>query len=124
MEGLKGDFLISTHLLIPQIEDSIRYLMEQRGYIASGLNDRGIQSEHNINYLIEKKKPELIEILGKDIFFDLQVLLVHINGFGTNLRNRMAHGFIGDDGFYSGENVYLWGLTLYLLDNFSQTIQR
>ena len=70
LEGLKGDFLISTHLLIPQIEDSIRYLMEQRGYIASGLNDRGIQSEHNINYLIEKKKPELIEILGKDIFFD------------------------------------------------------
>lgn len=124
LEGLKGDFLISTHLLTPQIEDSIRYLMEQRGYIASKLNDQGIQSEHNINSLIREKETELIEILGEDIVFDLKVLLVHIDGFGTNLRNRMAHGFIGDNEFCSGENVYLWGLTLYLLDNFSQTIQR
>jgi hypothetical protein len=34
--GLTGDFFTSTHILIPQIENSIRYIMQQRGIITSG----------------------------------------------------------------------------------------
>jgi len=110
LEGLRGDFLVSTHLLIPQIEHSIRYLLEQKGCIVSGLDDRGVQDEHNINVLI--RRPELVEILGEDIIFDLKGLLVH--RFGTNLRNYMAHGLIEHDGFFSDDNSYLWWLTLRL----------
>ncbi|MGB3693988.1 MAG: DUF4209 domain-containing protein [Spirulinaceae cyanobacterium] len=110
LEGLRGDFLVSTHLLIPQIEHSIRYLMEQQGFIVSGLDDRGIQDEHNINALI--RRPELVEILGEDIVFDLKGLLVH--RFGNNLRNGMAHGLVDYNNFFSYENSYLWWLTLRL----------
>ncbi|MCY7273123.1 MAG: DUF4209 domain-containing protein [Phormidesmis sp. CAN_BIN44] len=110
LDGLRGDFLVSTHLLIPQIEHSIRYLLEQKGCIVSGLDDRGIQEEHNINVLI--RRPELVEIFGEDIVFDLKGLLVH--RFGTNLRNDMAHGLIGYNGFFTDGNAYLWWLTLRL----------
>lgn len=110
IEGLRGDFLVATHLLIPQIEHSIRYLLEQRGCIVSGLDDRGVQDEHNINVLI--RRSELVEMLGEDIVFDLKGLLVQ--RFGTNLRNQMAHGLIGYGGFFTDENAYLWWLTLRL----------
>jgi tetratricopeptide (TPR) repeat protein len=110
LEGLRGDFMISTHLLIPQIEHSIRYLMIQKGCIVSGLDDRGVQDEHNINALI--RRPELVEILGEDIVFNLKGILVH--RFGSNIRNRMAHGLMGHSSFFDSDNVYLWWFTLHL----------
>ena len=42
--------------------------------------------------------------------FDLQGLLVE--RFGVNLRNRMAHGLMGDDEFASPTGLYLWWLVL------------
>jgi hypothetical protein len=108
--GLRGNFLIATHLLMPQIENSIRYLLHQCGVITSKNTSKGIQDEYDLNttlYLIE-----LENILGKDLCFDLQGLLV--NRFGTNLRNRMAHGLIDYNGFFSSHSSYLWWLTLRL----------
>lgn len=108
--GLKGNFLVAAHLLIPQIENSIRYLLHQCGVITSKNTSQGIQDEYDLNatlYLIE-----LENIIGKDLCFDLQGLLV--NRFGTNLRNRMAHGLIDYNGFFSSYSCYLWLLTLRL----------
>lgn len=106
--GLKGDFLISTHLLIPQLENTIRYVLQQYGLVTSGLSSTGIQDERPLTTTIFL--PELEIILGKDIVFDLQGLLVE--RFGQNLRNRMAHGLMGTDMFYTVGAVYLWWLTL------------
>lgn len=108
--GLRGNFLVAAHLLIPQIENSIRYLLHQCGVITSKNTSQGIQDEYDLNttlYLIE-----LENIIGKDLCFDLQGLLV--NRFGTNLRNRMAHGLIDYNGFFSSHSCYLWWLTLRL----------
>lgn len=108
--GLTGDFLVATHLLIPQLEHSIRYLLYQRGVITSGLNDQGVQDEHNLNTTLYL--PEFKAIFGEDLTFDLQGLLV--NRFGSNLRNRMAHGLIDYNGFFQSRHSYLWWLTLRL----------
>lgn len=111
--GLKGNFLVASHLLIPQIENSIRYLFEQKGLITSGLDDEGIQDKQNINTLLKERRSESEEILGsEDIVFNLEGLLVQ--RFGANLRNRMAHGLIDYNGFFSLEVSYLWWLTLHL----------
>ena len=116
--GLRGNFLLAAHLLIPQIENSIRYLLHQCGVITSKNTSQGIQDEYDLNttlYLIE-----LENIIGKDLCFDLQGLLT--NRFGTNLRNRMAHGLIDYNDFFSSHSCYLWWLTLRLcfLPIFSQ----
>lgn len=108
--GLTGDFLTSTHVLIPQIENSIRYIMEQRGLITSGLDDKGIQNEHNLNSTLYR--PEITSIFDENTLFDLKCLLVE--RAGSNLRNLMAHGRINDNGFGSPLMSYIWWLTLRL----------
>lgn len=109
--GLLGDFMLATHLLVPQIENSIRYLLQQRGVITSGLNSQGIQEEYDLNKLLYKV-PEVEELFGKDLLFDLQGLLV--DRFGSNLRNLLAHGILNSYEVQSLKAVYVWGVVLRL----------
>lgn len=108
--GMTGDFLSSTHFLIPQIENSVRYILYQRGFIPSGIDDNGIQNEHNLNTTLYR--PEIKTIFDENTLFDLRGLLVEHSG--SNLRNRMAHGLISHNEFYRPLTSYLWWLTLRL----------
>ena len=113
--GLIGDFITSTHILIPQIENSVRYLLSNRGAITSGIDTKnnGIQKEDNLNAtLFPSKYPQIASIFDEDTLFDLQGLLIEKSG--SNLRNRMAHGLINDNEFSSPIFSYLWWVTLRL----------
>ncbi len=121
LAGFKGDFLTATHLLVPQLENSIRHVLSRSGVIVSKIDSFGIQEEKDLGALL--REPKLEELLGEDLVFDLQGLLVE--RFGVNLRNRMAHGLMGDDEFASPTVLYLWWLVLricmiYVLVNRSQ----
>lgn len=109
--GLVGDFLVAAHLLIPQIENSIRHLLYQHGIVTSKFNEHDLQNEFDLNTTLTKYHSELATILGKDVAFDLQGLLVE--RYGSNLRNRLAHGLLDYDDF-SVQISYLWWLTLHL----------
>ncbi len=115
--GLNGDFLTAIHFLIPQIEESIRYILIRSGIAPSSFKADGTQDEHNLNQFLREPKytEKLNEVLGEDFIFDLRCSL--IERFGANLRNSMAHGLIDFQGFYSYASVYLlWlALRLYLL---------
>jgi len=108
--GLKGDFFTSTHILIPQIENSIRYLLSQRGIVTSSLDDNGIQNEYDLKRLLNL--PETASIFDENTLFDLKGMLVE--RAGSNLRNRMAHGLMSDEEFMSPFMSYIWWLTLRL----------
>ena len=108
LAGFKGDFLTATHLLIPQLENAIRHVLSRSGVIVSKLDTFGIQEEKDLGALLYE--PKLEELLGEDLVFDLQGLLVE--RFGVNLRNRMAHGLMEDDEFASPTVLYLWWLVL------------
>ncbi len=109
--GLDGDYLTSIHLLIPQLENSIRYILTNNGIIALGLDQNGIQNEYDLNVTLKMR--ELNEIVSEDIVFDLRGLL--IERYGSNLRNRMAHGLIDYNEYkFSFEIRYLWWLALSL----------
>lgn len=110
LHGMYWDWPESVHLLIPQIENSIRYILSQYGIIISSYDSQGIQDADTLKKLLDH--PKLIEIIGSDIVNDLQVIL--IDRFGYNLRNNMAHGLIDTYGFYSSAVIYLWWLALRL----------
>jgi hypothetical protein len=110
LHGLEGDFVEAVHLLIPQIENSIRFLLRKRGVVTSSINSNGIQNERNLNDTLSTS--EIEEIFGKDIIFDLQGLLVE--KFGANLRHSMAHGLMDYVSFFNIQVSYLWALTLKL----------
>jgi hypothetical protein len=108
--GLTGDFLIAGHLLLPQVENSLRYLLYQRGAITSKFDADGIQDEYDLGKLLFM--PEIIEILGSDLAFDLQGLLV--NRYGCNLRNMAAHGLLSITALESEYVTYFWWVILYI----------
>lgn len=108
--GLSGDFFTSTHIIIPQIENSIRELLWQnQGVITSKLKN-GIQHENDLNTMLYVT--DITSIFDEDTLFDLRGLL--IEDAGSNLRNRMAHGLISDNEFNSPIMSYLWWVTLRL----------
>ena len=112
--GLIGDFFTSTHILIPQIENSIRYLLRKNGALPSKIDiNKGIEDERDLNTtLFPRNYPQINSIFDEDTLFDLQGLLIERSG--SNLRNRMAHGLINDGEFNSPIMSYLWWVTLRL----------
>ena len=110
LAGFKSDFVVATHILGMQIENSIRYVLNNEGVITTSLSSEGIQEEIDLNRLLDF--PELIPIFGEDLIFDLKGLL--INRFGDNLRNRIAHGLLSSNDFSSSAMIYFWWLTLQI----------
>ena len=108
--GLTGNLLVSTHLLMPQIENSFREILSQHGVVPSKLNRYGIQEEMHLQELLYLPKFE--EVFGADFTFDLKILL--IDHGGPNLRHGTAHGLRSYAEFLSPEAVYFWCLTLRL----------
>jgi hypothetical protein len=110
--GLTGDMLVAVHLLIPQLENSIRSLLVRSGQIISSLDDQGIQDEFSLNSVLRNYQNDLIAILGKDAWFDLCGLLVE--RFGSNMRNSISHGLLNYEELTSAQATYVWWLALRL----------
>jgi hypothetical protein len=108
--GLVGDFLVATHLLIPQLDHSIRTALESRGAIVSGLEDDGTQPERGLNTTLAHAEATLV--LGEDIVFDLRGLLVE--KAGSNMRHAVAHGLVDEGAFHTTEAAYIWWISLHL----------
>ncbi|HCR52806.1 MAG TPA: hypothetical protein DIW27_00220 [Cytophagales bacterium] len=109
--GLQGDLTIAAHILIPQLENSIRTYMEDSGKLVTRLNDDLTQKEHDLNKLLYEDSVK--QVFGEDLVFALRVLLVE--ELGGNYRNRLAHGLLGDNHFYGGWCNYLWAITIRML---------
>lgn len=106
--GLRGDFLEAAHLLMPQVENSLRYLLEQTGQVASRPEE--IQDVHLMDNLLGQ--PKLVELLPADILFQLELFL---GRDGLNLRNQLAHGLLSAGALYAPEAKYLWWIVLRLV---------
>jgi hypothetical protein len=114
LAGLRGDFAVALHFLIPQIENSVRHILDQKGILTSGLDARGIQDDLDVNRTLREEPfaVPLTEILGEDTVFSLRGLLIEQHG--GNYRNRLAHGFLDDAAFFSPLCSYLWWVALRL----------
>jgi hypothetical protein len=56
--------------------------------------------------------PETMEAFGEDHVFELRGILTE--EFGSNLRNRIAHGLASDGDCYEPATEHLWWLLLRL----------
>jgi Domain of unknown function (DUF4209) len=106
--GLTGDFIIAAHLLIPQLENCLRHILQQSGIETTTLNTLGLQERHSIDFIL--KHPKLSEVIGKDLVLDFQALLIE-RKYG-NLRNKVCHGVMNTYDFYEPSVIYLWWLAL------------
>ncbi len=107
--GLCGNLPESLHLLVPQLEHAVRIILRQRGVPTTSLDD-GIEEEKDLTWLLDHETTR--DVLGDTHVFHLKCLLVE--RFGSNLRNRAAHGLLDDGEVRSYQVLYLWWFALRL----------
>jgi hypothetical protein len=108
--GFGRDFLTSTHLLVPQIENSLRHLMQLNDLVVTKIDKNGIQRLIDLNEIVVDSRASMI--VSEDVIFELRCLLT--DNRGANLRNQLAHGMLSDGALASVEAVYCWWLVLLL----------
>jgi tetratricopeptide (TPR) repeat protein len=108
--GFNGDFIVASHLLVPQIEESIRHVLQSNGFITSNLYSDMTQNEKLSGTLLSRK--ETIDIFGEDLVFELRGLMLENSCFA--FRNRLAHGFISANECYSFAAYNLWWIVVRL----------
>jgi len=85
---LEGNHIVTAHLLIPQIEDALRNLVEMVGGAIYKPNRSGGLS---LKTLDEVLRDDIItHVLGENTAFYLRVLLTDQRGW--NIRNTVCHG--------------------------------
>lgn len=109
--GYDGDFVVSTHLLIPQIEHFVRIHLKQVGAITTTHDREGVTHENGLSTLIDL--PQAVQVFGESLVFDFRALLCDSNG--PNLRNELAHGLLDANGCQSPAAVYFWWVCLRLI---------
>lgn len=115
--GLRGEFIASVALLVPQIEHMLRLVVKCKGGITTTSDANGVQLEVALSSIFARQ--ELRAVLGEDLVLDLRALLDGLPG--ANLRNRFAHGLMEDVEFGTTDAVYLWFSVLRLLLLFEVT---
>ena len=103
-----GDSLSAVHILVPQVEHSLRALLLRSGKVPVAWTKDGYEEAPDLNAIL--RDPALETILGKDLLFTMTALFV--NRFGGNLRNRLAHGLMETGEFFSDMAIYAWWLLL------------
>ncbi len=108
--GFRWDFSTALHILIPQVENALRHVLEQQGVTPVNVDTDGVEEVWGIERILNH--PKTLETFGNGFVFELRSLLVE--RLGPNLRNLFAHGALPPDGFQSETAFYLWWVIVRL----------
>lgn len=112
-----GKNCIALSMLIPQLENSIRFLIQTKQQDTSIFRTRQTRQEEkpfdtNLDNEIIKN------LIGEDFVILLKIFLTEKNGF--TLRHKVAHGLMDDSDFRSAEVEYCVLLWLKMIFLFSK----
>lgn len=92
-----GDFIKAIHVLVPQVEDTLRSLAARSGIpvYKTVRGASGITDVKSMNNILEDQRVR--NMLTEDLWRYLTVL--YIDRRGLNLRNDLAHGLVNTESF-------------------------
>lgn len=95
-----GNYITMCHLLVPQIEDSFRRLVDLTGRaVIKPMADRDKKNGYMQRILDDILRDEVVqETFGSDMAFYFRLLLTDQRGM--NIRNNMCHGLV-DPSFFN-----------------------
>lgn len=108
----QGDYCSAAFLLIPQLENSIRYVMSNVGKESSKIKPDLLEEDRSLSGLLQNMRPEVEQIFGVDLVNEVD-LLFNQKG-GPNLRHEMAHGKITIGDCYHHSVIYGCWMIYYL----------
>lgn len=97
----QNDYISSIHILVPQIEHHIRYMFESIGYSTTNTPHGKSQEEQTLSAFL--KDDYVAKQLGIDVTKYFEILFT--TKTGLNIRNNIAHGFLGSKDFHLGFNI-------------------
>ena len=68
--GCERDFVVSTHLLIPQVEHFVRMILKQGGLKTTTLDSKGIETENGLSALLDN--PDIEKVMDKNLIFEFK----------------------------------------------------
>lgn len=113
--GLRESFPEALSILVPQMENSLRYLLSRAGVEVTKRDKLGLQSVIQMGAMLSERTAELEAIIGVDVVKELKVLFS--DQHGADLRNRIAHGLMSHGDFFSPSAIYAWWFILFLCIN-------
>lgn len=99
----QGDYATAGHLLLPQVENSLRHVLRISGRDAAKIEVSGIEGDRPLNVLLVYYRAELEQIFGTDMVWELDSLLNFRPG--PALRHELAHGKMPWNAFFSDEAI-------------------
>ncbi|WP_123873016.1 DUF4209 domain-containing protein, partial [Chryseobacterium contaminans] len=111
--GFQNNFILASHLLIPQIENSLKSIIESNNRNTILLSE-DIQNDNTLGGILSTKEngKMLDGICEKNLLLELNSFL--IDGNSVNFRNKISHGLISplEINYYG---IYLWWLSLKMI---------
>ncbi|MFS1587461.1 DUF4209 domain-containing protein [Acinetobacter radioresistens] len=109
--GFRGDFLTACHLLVPQIENSLRSILDYCGKEPTKLHEDDTQERDALKSLLNNSIIQ--ENLTLKISENLRILLLD-KVYGDH-RNQVSHGYMPSNYYYKVPSIYLWWLIFHIL---------
>jgi hypothetical protein len=106
--GFNDDFPSAASVLVPQLEQMVRFRLKQFRLNTMVVDEDGVETEKGLGALLVQDGAA--ELFGGGLVSELRALLVEKEG--ANLRNEIAHGLFNDLSSLSFSTVYAWWLAL------------
>jgi hypothetical protein len=107
---LAGDDIEAAHLILPQLENSLRHLLALNGVETNRINPDGTQEETMLSRLLEEHREPLLTMIPTAMLQEVD-LLFNFRG-GASVRNELTHGKMNDGDFWSADVIYATWLVL------------
>ena len=113
LDFFNGNMIPALHVLMPQLENSLRHVLRLQGHDPTKLNEDMTQEDVGLSVLLDKFREELEAIFGAHMVADINNVF-NFRG-GPNLRNRIAHGLVPNDEPFGDDAVYACWLIFSLV---------
>lgn len=109
----QGDYLTACHLLFPQLENSLRYVLMLHGHDPTKIEQDLTQGDRTLSTMLDIKRKELEQIFGVDMIYQIDIFFNFRPG--PSLRNEQAHGKLPDRAFHHDSLKYACWIIFYLV---------
>ncbi|WP_226093283.1 DUF4209 domain-containing protein [Dickeya oryzae] len=100
----QGDYASAIYLLVPQLENSIRFYMHTLNRETSKLDNELLQEDRSLSGMLENLRPDLEQVFGEDLINIIDLLFNYKPG--PSLRHEIAHGKLSAGGCFSASAIY------------------
>lgn len=100
----QGDFASAAHILIPQLENAVRYVLKNTNAHSAKMMSDLTQDDRSLSSLLDNMREEMERVFGVDLVHEIDLLFNYKPG--PALRHQAAHGKLTDGLSYSSDAIY------------------